>query len=184
MTDGDPGGEPSPARSRRRSPRHEPRPPFEDVVAEHGPTVMRVCTAMLDRTDADDAWIDTFVSAMRAYPQLPAGSNVRGWLVTIAHNRAIDQVRASRRRPTPMEQLPEGRLAPRDPAEAADDHRDLRAALDTLGAKQRAAVVYRHLGDLPYAEIAQLMGISQSAVRRNVSDGITKLRTLLEGAQP
>jgi RNA polymerase sigma factor (sigma-70 family) len=184
MTDGEPGREPSPARSRRRSPRHVPRPPFEDVVVEHGPTVMRVCSAMLDRTDADDAWIDTFVSAMRAYPQLRADSNVRGWLVTIAHNRAIDQLRASRRRPTPMAQLPEVRFAPPDCAEAADDHRDLRAALDTLGEKQRAAVIYRHLGDLPYAEIAQLMGISEAAVRRNVSDGITKLRTQLEGAQP
>jgi RNA polymerase sigma factor (sigma-70 family) len=145
---------------------------------------MRVCTAILDRTDADDAWIDTFVSAMRAYPQLPPDSNVRGWLVTIAHNRAIDHLRASRRRPTPMEHLPEGRAVPPDHADVADERRGLRAALDTLGAKQRTAVIYRHLGDLPYTEIAQLMGISEAAVRRNVSDGITRLRTELEGAQP
>ena len=60
------------------------RPPFEQVVEEHGPTVMRVCRAILDPADAEDAWIDTFVSAMRAYPELRPGSNVRGWLASEA----------------------------------------------------------------------------------------------------
>jgi RNA polymerase sigma factor (sigma-70 family) len=174
---------PPPTGSRRRPPRHPSLPPFEDVVTEHGSTVMRVCRAILDRVDADDAWIETFLSAMRAYPELPSDSNVRGWLVTIAHNRAVDQVRAARRRPTPTAQLPEGAPAAPDRADALDDHRELRAALDTLGAKQRAAVIYRHLGDLPYAEIAQLMDISEAAARRNVADAIAKLRTQLEGAQ-
>ena len=166
----------------RRTERPAPRVPFEAVVAEHGPTVMRVCRAILDPVDADDAWVDTFVSAMRAYPDLAPGSNVRGWLVTIAHNRAIDVARAARRRPVPTAEIPEEPVVARsDTATPADGA--LRAALDALGDKQRAAVVYRHLADLPYPEIARLMDISEAAARRNASDGIANLRTQLEGAR-
>jgi RNA polymerase sigma factor (sigma-70 family) len=154
-------------------------PPFELVVAEHGPTVLRVCRAILGPTEADDAWTETFVSALRAYPDLPPGSNVRGWLVTIAHHRAIDHVRAAQRRPTPTDRIPERATAARDPADDAD-HAELRAALDTLAPKQRAAVVYRHLAELPYAEVARLMGISESAARRNAADGIRNLRARME----
>jgi RNA polymerase sigma factor (sigma-70 family) len=184
MTGDAPSCAPSPGVARRRSRRGAVLAPFEQVVDEHGPTVMRVCRAILERVDAEDAWIDTFVSAMRAYPDLPPGSNVRGWLVTIAHNRAIDQLRAARRRPIPTDTLPEGPSAAAQHVDAADGHDALRAALDALAPKQRAAVVYRHLGDLPYPEIAHVMGISEGAARRNVADGIAKLRTELRGNQP
>lgn len=157
--------------------------PFEDVVAEHGPTVMRVCRAILGSTDAEDAWVDTFVSAMRAYPDLRPDSNVRGWLVTIAHNRAIDVLRARRRRPVPTDPLPERARAAPDHADVVDDLGDLRAALDALAPKQRTAVVYRHLADLPYAEIARLMHTSEAAARRNAADGIARLRTDLREAR-
>jgi RNA polymerase sigma factor (sigma-70 family) len=174
------------ARSRtRQTRRHDPRSPFEDVVAEHGPTVMRVCRAILSRTDAEDAWVETFVSAMRAYPELPPASNVRGWLVTIAHNRAVDQLRATQRRAIPTDQLAEVTPAPSvNGLDALNDRDELRAALDTLAPKQRTAVIYRHLGDLPYAEIARLMGTSEAAARRNASDGIAKLRTQLQETRP
>ena len=66
---------------------------------EHGPMVRRLCRTLLDSADADDAWAETFLAALRAYPRLPPGSNVRGWLVTIAHRKAIDQIRAASRRP-------------------------------------------------------------------------------------
>ncbi len=58
--------------------------PFEQVVDEHGPAVLRACRAILSPADADDAWSETFLAALRAYPQLRPGSNVRAWLVTIA----------------------------------------------------------------------------------------------------
>ena len=153
-------------------------PPFELVVAEHGPTVPRVCRSILGPTDADDAWTDTFVSALRAYPDLPPGSNVRGWLVTIAHHRAIDHLRAAQRRPVPTDRIPERPTAARGNPD--DDYAELRGALDTLAPKQRAAVVYRHLAELPYAEVARLMGISEPAARRNAADGIRNLRARME----
>ena len=75
--------------------------PFEEIVVEHGRVVMRVCRALLGPAEADDAWSETFLSALRAYPDLRPGSNVRGWLVTIAHRKAIDQIRARSRAPEP-----------------------------------------------------------------------------------
>jgi DNA-directed RNA polymerase specialized sigma24 family protein len=65
------------------------KPPFEAVVSQHGPMVLRVCRAVLGWADADDAWSETFLAALRAYPDLPADANVEAWLVTIAHRKAV-----------------------------------------------------------------------------------------------
>jgi DNA-directed RNA polymerase specialized sigma24 family protein len=47
--------------------------------------VLRVCRVLLAGPDADDAWSETFLAAMRAYLDLPGSANVETWLVTIAH---------------------------------------------------------------------------------------------------
>lgn len=60
----------------------EGKQPFDMVVAEHGATVLRVCRAAPGPVDADDAWSETFLSAMKAYPDLPADAKVQAWLVT------------------------------------------------------------------------------------------------------
>jgi len=148
--------------------------PFEAVVSEHGPVVMRVCRALLGPADADDAWSETFLAALRAYPELRPGSNVRGWLVTIAHRKAIDQLRARARRPEPAADLSERLVGPQGGAEPADS--DLHGALAGLPDKARLAVVYRYLADLPYAEVAALLECSPAAARRNAADGIARLR--------
>ena len=148
--------------------------PFEAIVAEHGRVVMRVCRALLGPVEAEDAWSETFLAALRAYPELRPGSNVRGWLVTIAHNKAIDQIRARLRVPVPAGELPE-RISGGEPGpEPADS--ELQNALAGLPPKQRGAVVYRYLADLPYTEVAALLDCSQAAARRSASDGIAHLR--------
>ena len=152
--------------------------PFEAIVAEHGSVVMRVCRALLGPAEADDAWSETFLSALRAYPDLRPGSNVRGWLVTIAHRKAIDQARARARAPQPAAEVPErlaSGAADRVP-EPADTH--LHGALAALPFKQRGAVVYRYLADLSYADVGALLECSESAARRNAADGIARLRRL------
>ena len=148
--------------------------PFEAIVAEHGQVVMRVCRGLLGPVDAEDAWSETFLAALRAYPGLRPGSNVRGWLVTIAHNKAVDQIRARQRIPVPAGELSE-RLSGDEPGpEPADT--ELHGALGGLPPKQRTAVVYRYLADLPYAEVASLLECSQAAARRSAADGIASLR--------
>ena len=153
--------------------------PFEQVVARHGPTVLRVCRAVVGPDDAEDAWSETFLSALRAYPDLPADANVEAWLVTIAHRRSIDVGRARSRRAVPTDVLPE-HAAPntdRDP--------DLWSALAALPDKQRRAVAYHHIAGLPYAEIAALLGNSPDAARRAAADGIKTLRKIYsEDEQP
>jgi len=145
--------------------------PFEEIVAEHGPLVMRVCRAVLGPADAGDAWSETFLSALRAYPKLRPGSNIRGWLVTIAHRKTIDQVRGAARRAPPADPVPELPTTDREPA---DD--GLRAALDALPPKQRGAVIYRYLAELSYQEVGKLLDCSPVAARRNAADGIAHLR--------
>jgi RNA polymerase sigma factor (sigma-70 family) len=159
-----------------------PMQPFEAIVAEHGAVVMRVCRALLGPVEAEDAWSETFLAALRAYPSLRAGSNVRAWLVTIAHNKAVDQIRVRGRVPVPAGEVAD-RVADRvdggtpeaGPGEEPYDS-ELQQALAGLPPKQRGAVVYRYLADLPYAEVAELLECSQAAARRSAADGIASLR--------
>jgi DNA-directed RNA polymerase specialized sigma24 family protein len=145
--------------------------PFEAIVAEHGPVVMRVCRALLGPVEADDAWSETFLAALRAYPGLRPGSNVRGWLVTIAHNRSIDQLRAHKRAPLPAAEVGGGFDSGPEPPDT-----ELHEALAALPFKQRGAVVYRYLADLSYDDVAALLECSPAAARRNAADGIASLR--------
>jgi RNA polymerase sigma factor (sigma-70 family) len=151
--------------------------PFEDVVAEHGATVLRVCRAVVGPVDAEDAWSETFLSALRAYPELPADANVEAWLVTIAHRRALDVGRARSRRPTPTDSMPD-RPSPHDDPAARDP--DLWSALRSLPNKQRHAVAYHHLAGLPFAEIADILDNSPDAARRAAADGIKTLRKIYQ----
>lgn len=147
--------------------------PFEQVVAEHGPTVLRVCRAVLGPVDAEDAWSETFLAALRAYPDLPEDANAEAWLVTIAHRKAIDVVRAAARRPVVVERVPE-RAATSGRPEDWDG--DLWRALQELPERQRHAVAYHYVGGLPYKDVAEIIGGSVDAVRRAAADGIKNLR--------
>ena len=155
--------------------------PFEEVVAEHGPTVLRVCRAVLGPVEADDAWSETFLAALRAYPGLRTDSNVVGWLVTIAHRKALDQHRARARNPAAVESLPE-----RPTTEGVPGSRDteLWDALESLPRKQRQAVAYHYLAGLPYAQIAPILGNSDAAARRAAADGIRTLRAVYGQGAP
>lgn len=150
--------------------------PFEQVVADHGATVLRVCRAVLGVVDADDAWSETFLAALRAYPTLGEGANVEAWLVTIAHRKAIDVIRLRDRAPIPVEQLPE-RQSQLGVPDGGD--RDLWAALGTLPAKQRQAVTYHYVVGLPHRDVAEILGGTTDAARRAAADGISSLRARL-----
>lgn len=149
--------------------------PFEAVVRAHGPTVLRVCRAVVGGVDADDAWSDTFLAAMKAYPDLPADANVEAWLVTIAHRTAIDLTRAAARRAVPVDELPE--TATSDP-DVTDP--DLIAVLVRLPLRQRQSVAYHYLGGLPYREVAAILGGTVDAARRASADGVAALRRTYE----
>jgi RNA polymerase sigma factor (sigma-70 family) len=153
--------------------------PFEQVVEQHGGTVLRVCRVILGSHDAEDAWSETFLAALRAYPDLPDDANAEAWLVTIAQRKAIDVLRARKRQPAPVGDIPEVPTALGLPG--AEDG-DLWQAVAALPAKQRQAVAYHYVAGLAYAEIAQILGGSTDAARRAAADGIKNLRKNYLGA--
>jgi RNA polymerase sigma factor (sigma-70 family) len=155
------------------------RQPFEKVVEQHGGTVLRVCRVLLGGHDAEDAWSETFLAAMRAYPDRPETANIEAWLVTIAHRKAIDVLRARKRQPTPVEEVPEAPTALGLPG-AGDG--DLWQAVRALPEKQRQAVAYHYVAGLPYAEIAEILGGTTDAARRAAADGVRNLRKNYPGA--
>ncbi len=151
--------------------------PFEAVVAKHGAMVLRVCRAVLGPGDADDAWSETFLSALKAYPELPADANVEAWLVRIAHRKAIDVTRGAARRALPVADVPERP----SPHRADGRDLDLAAAVTALPRKQREAVAYHYLAGMPYADVAAVIGGTADAARRSAADGIARLRKTYAG---
>ncbi len=157
---------------------------FEQLVTDHGEIVMRVLIATLGRTDAQDCWQETFVAALKAYDREEL-SNPRGWLLTIAHRKALDHIRSASRRHELTERLEashevETTIWPEEPSaliiRSLNDADELRSALGALPPKQQHAVVYRYIGDLPYDEIAALLNCTQAAARRNVFEGLKQLK--------
>ena len=148
-----------------------PLPPFQRLVDDHGEDVFRFLVAMAGAQDADDCWQETYLAALRAYPGVRPASNLRAWLFTIAHNKAMDTHRARARHAVPVGAVPErGQDATEPPIP------ELWEAVDGLPGKQREAVLRRYVADLPYADIAIAMDTSPDAARRNVFEGLRKLR--------
>lgn len=152
--------------------------PFQAVASTHGATVLRVCRALVGPVDAEDAWSETFLAALRAYPDLPPGANVEAWLVTIAQRKAVDILRRRSRDPVPSEELPQAHSRLGIPG-GGDVYAPLWAALARLPLIQRQAVIWHHLIGLPYSEVSEKIGNSPAAARRAGSDGISALRRSL-----
>jgi RNA polymerase sigma factor (sigma-70 family) len=151
-------------------------PPFQALLDAHRVDVYGFLVALVGSEDAEDCFQETFLAALRAYPKLRDASNLRGWILTIAHRKAMDHHRARVRRPEPVAALPE-RLAP----ERSDGEPALWNAVRALPPKQRAAVVARYVNDLAYRDIARMTGGTEEAARRNAADGIAKLREVWAG---
>ena len=162
------------------------KPPYEQLVHDHGVRVWRICRAILGPADADDAWSETFLAGLRAYPDLPADANHAAWLSTIAYRKAIDVVRTRNRQATPIADLgsgpDSGQFVLGQPAlgqPGAGPDPDLVDAVRSLPDKQRLAVTLHYLADLPYAQVAAELGGTPAAARRAASDGLRTLRRRL-----
>lgn len=152
-----------------------PKPPFSAFLEQHRTAVLAFLRSMVGPVDADDAFQETFLAALRAYESLD-GENPRAWLLTIARNKAIDQHRASARRPLPAgDDLPETASADPPPVDDA-----IWARVAELPQRQREAVALRYGADLAYREVGKAMDTSADAARRNVHEGLKKLRATIE----
>jgi RNA polymerase sigma factor (sigma-70 family) len=166
-------------------PRFQTPPPFQVFLEEQRAVVYRFLLAAVGPGEADDCFQETFLAALRAYPRLRNGSNLRAWVLTIATRKAIDAGRARARRPVPDEDAvrraaerpsPSGEIGP----ERGDPLWD---AVQELPPRQRAAVVHRYVLDRSYAEIAELMESSEETARANVSQGTKRLRARMEARE-
>jgi RNA polymerase sigma factor (sigma-70 family) len=151
-------------------------PPFDRLVTDYGEVVLRVCRALLPLQDAEDAAADAFLAALEAYPRLRPDSDVKAWLVTIAHRKAVDILRRRSRHAIPVPELPESSGGAVGASEPALPDEQLWLAVRELPTKQRHAVAYHYVADLAYADVAAIMGTSEAAARRNAADGIRALR--------
>ncbi len=149
-------------------------PPFQSLLDAHGRDVHRFLIASVGRHDADDCYQETWLAALRAYPRLRDADNLRSWIFTVAHRKAIDHTRARRRAPVPVEHLEEEIAPPAAHPSRLDP--ELGAHIRELPPKQRTAVALRYLIDSAYSEIASVMGTSEEAARRNVHEGLKRLR--------
>ena len=145
-------------------------PPFQTLIDDYATDVMAVLRGAVGRGGAEDCFQETFLSALRAYPKLKDGRNLRGWLITIAHRKAIDHHRANGRQPLPVAEVPE--VAATDP----EPDEGVWARVGSLPPKQRAAVTLRFAADLPHDEIANALGCSPEAARRSLHEGLKRLR--------
>jgi RNA polymerase sigma factor (sigma-70 family) len=142
-------------------------PPFERFYEQHAEEIHAFLVRRLGRERAEDAFQDTFLKALRAYPTLRHGEHLRAWAYTIASRVAIDE----HRRPRADAELPELSGLDGRPAFAELEH--LAGALPPT---ERAAVVLRYGYDLDYADIGAALGSNATAARQAASAGIRRLR--------
>jgi DNA-directed RNA polymerase specialized sigma24 family protein len=145
-------------------------PPFQRTLETNADDVWRYLRGMVGAQAAEDCFQETFLAALRAYPRLRRDSNVRAWLLTIAHRKAIDHLR--RRRRDTLEPLG-------DPAAPPTPDRAIWSAVATLPPRQRAAVLLRYACDQSHREIAAAIGCSEEAARRSLHEGLKRLRETL-----
>lgn len=171
-------------------------PPFQQLLERHQRDVLAYLIAMVGHDEADDCFQETFMAALRAYPELRDGSNLRGWLFTIAHRKALDGLRRSKRRPAPAgrpaelaemaEAISGAVLAMNGDGPSADSDAaaatamngadEVWAAVAALPPKQRAAVTLRFTADFSHRDIAAALDCSEAAARRSLHEGLSKLR--------
>ena len=136
---------------------------------------------------AEDVVHDGFISAWRG-----AGSyrsergNVRGWLLSIVHHRAVDVLRRKTTfRPAPLESA-EQRPSDDDTAEEATrnvEHATVRAALEALPPAQRRTIELAYFGGYTHVELAELMGVPLGTVKGRMRIGLQKLRRAMDGVR-
>ena len=130
-------------------------PPFQRFLDAHSDAVLRY-----------------LISALRAYPRLLPDSNLRGWVLTIAHRKALDVHRARGRNPVPVAEIHEPACAPADESDEPGHWARVRA----LPPRQREVLTLRYAADLTHGEIAAALGCSEEAARRAAADGLKTLR--------
>ena len=141
-------------------------PAFEAIVARYRKPLLRYCVRLVTEQRAEEAVQETFV---RAYGALMRGEEVRTlkpWLYRIAHNSALNTVRAQAAYAGRPRRAARVRRPTETAAERHEGLRDVVTAMQALPLRQRDAIVQRELEGRSYDEIAVALGVSNGAVRQ------------------
>jgi RNA polymerase sigma factor (sigma-70 family) len=152
-------------------------PPFQRFLDAQRESVWRFLVCSVGPAEAEDCFQETFIAALRAYPRLRADSNLRAWVLTIAHRKALDAHRGRARRAVPVADI--GAADARAQSDPAARDETLWEAVAELPARQRSAVVLRYIADLSHRDIASAIGCSEEAARRSLHEGLAKLRKVV-----
>ena len=146
---------------------------FESFYQSEYKQVVRAVGLATGRTDvAEDAAQDAFERAYARWARLEKHDWAGGWVMTTALNRA----RRKLRRAAPEEIEPRGS----EPAGEGTDRADVLSALRSLPFRQRQATILYYWGDLPVAAVAELMGLTEGAVRAHLAHARRALKPDLE----
>lgn len=156
---------------------------LEELLDRHADRIHAVCRRIVaDPHDALDATQEALLAVARGITRFDGSARFSTWCYRVATNAALDEVRRSRRRPIAVEPSPTlavtGSATP-DGTGAVDARLDVDAALRTLPAEFRAAVVLRDLCDLDYAEIAEVLDVPPGTVRSRIARGRAALAAAL-----
>ncbi|MFD3656305.1 RNA polymerase sigma factor SigM [Streptomyces sp. 24-1644] len=160
---------------------------FGELVRRHRDRLWAVALRTLgDREEAADAVQDALISAFRAAHTFRGQSAVTTWLHRITVNACLDRARkAASRKTSPvddaerLDQLLEPHESAEAPAERQDLHRELLAALATLPAEQRAALVLVDMQGYPVAEAARILDVPTGTVKSRCARGRARLVPML-----
>lgn len=158
---------------------------FERLVADEREHVARLASRLLGwRGDVEDVVQDVFLKAWRGWSGFRKESSVRTWLTRITINACRARLRAWKGwlrvfSPANPDEPPRARPEARESGLDEDSLRRVRAGVRALPLKLREAVVLRYLEDLPIAEIATVLGVSEGAVEVRLHRARERLRTTL-----
>lgn len=156
---------------------------FEPLVRRYQASLYRYAVGMLGQPDvAADVVQDAFVKAFTRLARCRDPGSFAAWLFRIVRNGCLDRLKAKSGRHVPLDETaayvpehegPEGRL------EAAEIGREVRAALEKLGADQREAFLLKHVEGLSYEEMSERLEASVSALKMRVKRAREELQAAL-----
>ena len=163
--------------------RGETRRALALCVERHGPSVGRLCMAMLgSQQDADDVTQDTLLTAHGAFADFRGESSLRAWLFGIARNKCLQHLEKHRRRGArlPLAAELDGSPTLDEVLSSKKRAERARALLEQVRPSDRDALLLRFGADLSFKEVAAACGIDETAARKRVSRALARLRSVLE----
>ncbi|MFN2389862.1 MAG: RNA polymerase sigma factor [Actinomycetota bacterium] len=164
---------------------------LREVIARHGGVVLGMARRVVaDASLAEEVAQDTFLALWRRPGSYDRGrGTLRGFLLGVARNKAIDRVR----REESLRRATDALIAESDPTsgeasstelmDRMDERQIITRALGTLSAVQREVIVLAYFGGRTYREVASELGIPEGTAKTRMRDGLIKLRRVMEGTE-